>query len=629
MKRNFTFIDFRFHFLLLICAFWIIGLKAQTNPDRPNIVWLVTEDNSKHHLRLYEATGAPMPSIEALAEQGVIFNYAFSNAPVCSVARSTIISGCYAPRVGAQFHRRMELAPMPEGLEMFPYYLREAGYFASNNSKEDYNFIKSDQVWDESSQEANYQNRKPGQPFFHVQNFGITHEGQLHFSQEEMRTTATLTIPDSVSPFPYHPNSATYRYTYARYHDLHQKADIAMGQFIGQLEQEGVMDDTFIFYYGDHGGVLPRSKGYIYESGLHVPLVVYVPANWKHLVPVEPGGRTDAFIQFIDLAPTVLSLAGIPIPKQMDGTAFLGKDITAEDLQQRNSAFSYADRFDEKYDLVRAFRKGKYKYIRNYQPFNIDGLFNSYRYKMLAYREWRDLFMVGKLDELQQQFFRSRRPEALYDLEADPHEVNNLVDHPAQKTILKALRSELQQLVKSMPDLSFYPESYFLENGLGNPAQFGQLHKTDIAGLVDIADLSLLSFAKAKKGIKKALKSPDPWKRYWGLIVCSTFAEQAAFFYEEAGLIASTDQENLVRIRAFEFLALNDQLIENKMILDIVKKAKSESEANLILNTVALLKMVKSDFRMNLPKDLFDADWMKSTQSVVSRRIEFINGNGQ
>ena len=186
------------------------------------------------------------------------------------------------------------------------------------------------------------------------------------------------------------------------------------------MEEDGLMDNTIIFYYGDHGGVLPRSKGYIYESGLHVPMVVYVPEKWKHLSPFAPGSRVDGFVRFIDLAPTVLHLAGIDIPEQIDGKPFLGKDLSVDDLTARNRVFSYADRFDEKYDLVRALRKGNYKYIRNYQPFNIDGLYNFYRYKMLAFQEWKSLYGSGELNSEQRHFFEARPPECLYDLEQGP-----------------------------------------------------------------------------------------------------------------------------------------------------------------------------------------------------------------
>ncbi|WP_265243167.1 sulfatase [Muriicola sp. Z0-33] len=590
-------------------------------------MWLVSEDNSKHFLRLYDKDGAPMPHIEALAKKGVVFNNAFSNAPVCSVARSTIISGCYAPRVGVQYHRKMSLAPMPEGLKMFPEYLREAGYYTTNNAKEDYNFIKSDSVWDESSKEATYKNRKSGQAFFHVQNFHGTHEGQLHFSKTHMDSSTTRTPIDNVAVFPYHPDTPTYQFTNAYYRDLHQKVDMQIGDFLDQLENDGLMDDTIIFYYGDHGGVLPRSKGYIYESGLHVPMVVYVPEKWKHLAPLKMGSRTDAFVQFIDLAPTVLNLAGVDLPNQIDGKPFLGKSVTNEHFNQRNTAFGYADRFDEKYDLVRSVRKGNYKYIRNYQPFNIDGLYNFYRYKMLAYREWEELFDKGELNEAQAQFFNSRSAEALYNIEEDPHEIHNLARDKSYEGILHELRTALQYQVKSMPDLSFYPESYYLDKGIANPVAFGQQNKIEISQLVDIADLSLTTFSKAQSKLENALNSENSWKRYWALIVCSSFGKQAAPFFRIAEEMAVNDKENLVRIRAVEFLALNKRSMPKGILKEIVKGARTESETNLVLNSIALLSTVNPDLEIHISKSLFPSDWVDREGDLVNRRIDFINGN--
>lgn len=612
---------FIFTVLLFSCG------EKEEKKETPNIVWLVSEDNSKHYLKLYDEGGASMPNVEALAEKGIVFNNAFSNAPVCSVARSTIISGCYAPRVGTQYHRRMKLAPMPEGLKMFPEYLREAGYYTTNNAKEDYNFIKSDSVWDESSKEATYKDRRPGQPFFHVQNFHSTHEGQLHFTKTQMDTTVTKTSTEDVAVFPYHPDTPLSRYTNAYYGDLHQKVDAEIGDFINQLEEDDLMENTIIFYYGDHGGVLPRSKGYIYESGLNVPMVVYIPEKWKHLAPVNMRTRTDAFVQFIDLAPTVLNLAGVDIPEQVDGKPFLGKTVTEEILNKRNTTFGYADRFDEKYDLVRSIRKGKYKYMRNYQPFNVDGLFNFYRYKMLAYQEWDELYKAGNLNEAQQQFFQPRSAEALYDIENDPHEINNLADDPLQQSILEELRSDLQQHVKSLPDLSFYPEPYFQEKGLSNPVVFGQQHKSEIAALIDIADLSLSSFEESKGKIAEALESDNPWKRYWGLIVCSSFGKKANSFLKMAAQMSKEDKENLVRIRAVEFLMLNGQNVPSELILKIINNSESETETNLILNSIALIKTMQPDFKINIPKILFPPEWYDKPGDLVNRRADFININ--
>jgi arylsulfatase A-like enzyme len=513
MKRSFL------SHLMMLMLWTLLAAAGASGSDRPNIVWLVTEDNSVHYLRLYSDGGAAMPNLERLAEAGIVFNNAFSNAPVCSSARSTIISGCFAPRLFAQHHRRAVPVPLPGGLRMFPWYLRQAGYYTTNNSKEDYNYIKGEGVWDDSSNRASYRNRGPGQPFFHVQNFGITHEGNLHFTREEMAKQPTVTDPDSVAVFPLHPDTPIFRYTSARYHDLHIQADDQIGTFIGQLEADGLMEETIIFYYGDHGGVLPGSKGYIYERGLHVPMVVYVPEKWRHLFPAGPGSRMDGFIQFVDLAPTVLNLAGIPVPDEMDGRPFMGEGVTREGLEQRDVAFSHADRFDEKIDFVRAIRKGRYKYIRHYQPFNVDGLQNNYRYRMLAYREWREMYKAGELTPEQAQFFEPRAPEALYDLEEDPFELVNLAGRKAYHGVLEEMRGLLLKQVSGMPDLGFIPEPVLVRSAADNPAAYGQAQKMRIRQLAGIADLGLKSFREARGGIDRGLSSSDPLKRYWAWIV--------------------------------------------------------------------------------------------------------------
>lgn len=609
--------------LFVFTSIQTLSLSQSSSEDRPNIVWVVSEDNSKHYLQLYEPGGAPMPNIEALAKEGLTFEHAFSNGPVCSVARSTIISGCYAPRVGVQYHRRMQFATLPEGVNMFPSYLKQSGYYTTNNSKEDYNFKKTDGVWDESSRKASYRNRKQGQPFFHVQNFGRSHEGQLHFSQADMKTPTTTAVND-VEVFPYHPNTPTFRYTHAKYRDLQREIDQQIGSFIDQLKEDGVFDNTIIFYYGDHGGVLPRGKGYIYESGVHVPMVVYFPPKWRHLAPAQPGSRLDGFVQFIDLGPTVLHLAGVKVPKRMDGRPFLGKGVTQAKLDRRDQAFSYADRFDEKYDLVRAIRKGKYKYMRNFQPFNFDGLFNFYRYKMLAYKEWRKLFDEGKLNTAQQQFFEARTPEALYDLEKDPHETNNLAADPAYAATVKSLRKQLNKQLRSMPDLSFLPEPYLVQSGLANPVEFGQSHKGQIKKLIKIANLQFKPFGQVKGALAKALASSETWQRYWGLIVCSSFGDEAASLYSQAKTLAEGDTEPLVRMRAAEFLGLTGQIDPMPVLSDIFYAAKDETAANLILNTVTLLLEKRKELSFEVRRDQVPPEWLDRPNDLVNRRLEYI-----
>lgn len=597
--------------------------------ERPNIVWLVSEDNSAGWLRLYSETGAPMPNIEKLSKQGLVFNHAFSCGAVCSVARSTIISGCYAPRTGTQYHRKQKTVGMPDGLKMFPWYLRQAGYYTSNCYKEDYNFDPAEKkgVWDDSSKKATYRNRKPGQPFFHVQNYHTTHESRMHPTNKEY-IRKPETDAASVGLFPYHPDTKTFREAYARYLDLHTMLDAEMGQFIQKLEAEGLMEDTFIFYYGDHGGVLPRGKGYIYESGLRVPMVVYVPKKWKHLVPAAPGSCIDGFVEFVDLSATVLNLAGIEIPAGIDGKPFLGRGVDLDELNRRDTAFGYADRFDEKYDLVRTLRKGRFKYMRNYQPFNFDGLHNVYRYKMPAYREWRERYEAGGLHADQRRFFEPRPPECLYDLEKDPHEINNLADDPVYAGKLIELRRLMQARITSMPDLSFIPESVFLAGGRKNPTSYAKEHKEEIAGLVDIADLQMKPFLEAKGQIAKALSSENPWERYWALITCSAFGQQAAPFFDKAKSMAAADEERLVRVRAAEFLGLTGTADPRPVVMDVLRQTTDPVEANLILNTAALLQETNLGCRFDLG-EFHSAAWAKNKTSLARNRLDYLAGENQ
>ena len=613
-------------YLLLIFVFIISSCNDELDP-KPNILWIVTEDNSLHYMNLYTKGGAEMPNVSSLASEGIVFNNAFSNAPVCSVARSTIITGVYSPRIGTQYHRRMSLVKLPDDVKPLPVYLKEAGYYTSNNSKEDYNFIKDGEIWDESSGKASYKNRKKDQPFFHVQNFHNTHEGQLHFDQEHLENALKTNNLDSIKPFPYHPDTPTFRYTQSLYHNHHKDVDKEIGKFIKKLEDENLLDNTIIFYYADHGGVLPRSKGYIYESGLNVPLVVRVPEKFKKLSPFKAGSRTSTFVEFVDLVPTVLSIAGIEIPRSIDGKPFLGKKLKKSKLEKQNTTFGYADRFDEKYDLVRSVRVGKYKYIRNYQPFNVDGLYNFYRYKMLAYKEWYKLFQDGKLNEVQSQFFKPRAPEALYNIDEDPHEIKNLAKDKNYIEILLDLRTKLNDHLISINDLSFIPEPHLLKNGLDDIVSYSEKNKDLISRLIKISDLSLNDYKQVSSKIQDALNDINPWVRYWGLIVSSSYGSKALENKEQINSIFENDPENLVRMRAAEFMLLNNLEISDSKINSLLKKSNFEAETNLMLNTLANIKTSNPNYKLNLNKRVFPENWLpplREENALVNRRMNYL-----
>jgi arylsulfatase A-like enzyme len=592
--------------------------RAAKRASKPNFLWILSEDNSKHYLKLFDPMGTSAPNIEKMAERGIVFDRAFSNAPVCSVARTTIMSGAYAPRVGSQYHRRIQMAELPGGLRLFPAYLKQAGYYTTNNRKKDYNVIEGKGVWDESSAKSTWRKRSSKTaPFFHMESTGVSHEGRLHFKKD---AAPPKTSPKSVTLAPYHPDTPLFRRTYAHYHDCMKAVDAHVAKLVGQLEEDGLLEDTFIFYFGDHGGVLPGSKGYIHESGLHVPLVVRVPENWKHLAPLQAGSRTDGFVSFIDFGPTVLNLADVDVPKQVDGKAFLGKGVTVENLAARDETFGYADRFDEKYDLCRSFRKGKYKYLRNYQAYLPDGLQNNYRYIQLAYREWRQLYKAGKLNAAQRQFYEGKAVEGLYDIETDPHEIRNLAGDPKHAATLADLRARLQAIVKGMPDLSFYPESEMIDRALPDGAKFGQARKADIARLVDAADLSLLPFSEAKPKLTKALASSDPWERYWALTACSCFGKDAKAMVP-AATARLKDDTPLVRVRAAEFLAIVGAADPRPTLVDVLNRAETEAEALIAMNTVVYI----NDHLTDYPFDVSQLK-MKMTKGQVARRLDYLRG---
>ena len=323
-------------------------------------------------------------------------------------------------------------------------------------------------------------------------------------------------------------------------------------------------------------------------------------------------------------------MAGIDIPKSIDGKPFLGKKLKKSELEKRNSAFGYADRFDEKYDLVRSLRKGKYKYMRNYQPFNVDGLYNFYRYEMLAYKEWYTLFQDGKLNDIQSQFFKPKSPESLYNIEEDPHETKNLANDIAYNDVLIAMREELNNHLMSINDLSFLPEPYFLKKGIDDVVEYSAQNKALIKKLIETSNLQLKDYDAVSSQIKKALEHDNPWVRYWGLIVCSSFGSKAMENKEKINVIFEDDSENLVRIRAAEFMLLNDIELSDSKINSLLKRSNFEAEANLMLNTLANIKTINPKYKLNLNKNVFPENWIppiREENALVNRRMNYLTEN--
>jgi N-sulfoglucosamine sulfohydrolase len=454
---------------LLIAVLLLISALPVAAESRPNILWISAEDLSPD-LGSYGDGYARTPNLDRFASQGVRFARAFSVAPVCAPSRSAIITGMYPTSIGSH-HMRSKAVP-PVGVKAFPECLRAAGYYCTNNSKTDYNFeappthVPPITVWDESSRSAHWRNRAPGQPFFAVFNLVVTHESQIRTGPEEFaKNTAALKPEDRHDPAkavlpPYYPDTPLVRKDWARYYDLITAMDLQAAALLKQLEEDGLAENTVVFFWGDHGRGLPRAKRWLYDSGIRVPLVVRWPGQ------IQQGTMRDDLVSLLDLAPTVLSLAGVPIPAQMQGQVFLGNGAA----RPRQYVFAHRDRMDEAYDRMRAVHDGRFKYIRNFFPGRPYAQHIDYMEEMPTMRELRRVYKdhfnalspnYGKaMTEAQQNFFLPEKPpEELYDLTADPHEVKNLANSERHQSELKRMRQALELWQKETKDLGAIPES--------------------------------------------------------------------------------------------------------------------------------------------------------------------------
>jgi uncharacterized sulfatase len=396
---------------------------------------------------------------------------------------------------------------------MFPRLLREAGYYCSNNAKEDYNLAKTGEVWDDSSKKAHWTNRAPGQPFFAVFNSEKSHESKIR-----ARPHTLLHDPARVRLPAYHPDTPEVRRDWAQYYDVVSEADADAGRVLAELDAAGLTEDTVVFYFGDHGSGMPRSKRWPYNSGLRVPLVVFIPEKFKELRPPDyrPGGSSDRLASFVDFAPTVLSLVGLKPPAWMQGRAFLGRFIAPPP----EFLHGYRGRMDERYDLVRSVSDGRFVYVRNYMPHLIYGQHLDYMWQTPTTRVWEQLHLEGKLSPAQAMFWKAKPPEELYDLQNDPDEVRNLAVSPAHGKVKARLRAAQLAQARQMRDVGFIPEGdRFARSRGGSPYDFARDgEKYRFSRVFKTAELASWLQPEALPALKKALRDKDSAVRYWGAL---------------------------------------------------------------------------------------------------------------
>ena len=564
--------------LLSLALLLLWSLSLCQGADRPNILWITSEDNSPY-LGCYGDMQAQTPHLDRFSKQGVRYLNAFSSAPVCSAARSTLITGMNASTLGIHNHRSS--VAVPGGVVYYPQVFREAGYYCTNNSKTDYNMsIKGkraswrDVGWHESSGRAHYRNRRKDQPFFAVFNTTLSHEGQTtdkaYRGRMKENPPRRVVPPGEVILPPYHPDTPVIRENWSRYFDNLFLMDKWVGDKLRELEELGEADNTIVFYYADHGGALPRGKRNIHDSGSRVPLIIRFPEKWKHLAPGKPGETSDHLVAFVDFPATAVNLCGLEIPGIWEGRPFLGPGA-----KEREFVYLFRGRMDERYDTVRAIRTKEHLYVHNFSPHRPLGQAYTYPFRVLASMgSWYEAFRAGKCNDVQARFWKRKQAEELYIIKDDPFQIRNLAAEKEYRDVFNGLRTKLWNEVLRTRDTGLIPEGMYAGlSGSGTIYEFTQSE-------VYPADEVLTAASKAVRGdlgpgfsfVTKCAQHESPLIRYWGATGALMLGKEAAPLMDD--LVKLLDDPVFdVRVVAAEALG---HIGESAKILPVLVKVVNE-----------------------------------------------------
>lgn len=517
------------------------AIPADKEHERPNILWLTFEDTSAYEFGCYGNTHVHTPVVDSLASRGIQFMNAWSTAPQSSAARSSLITGCYATTYGMDVH------PVPydtpSGI-FFPQWLREQGYYCTNNNKTHYNSTTDNAIcWDECGKRATYNSpqRAANQPFFAVFNTVTSHMGRIRTFHTEGRRDYTregiylqhLSLP------PHVPDLPEVRSDYAGHLEAVQDVDTWVGFFLDDLKKQGLDKNTILFVFSDHGGCQPRGKGYLYETGLHIPLVVYFPERWKHLAPAPAGSKDSTLINFVDLAPTVLSLAGIKPTKQMQGKALMGRYAVEK---KPTEMFGLATNQLHHFMPVRAVRDGRYKYLRSYIPYRRFALRNYYQWGMPSNKAW-DKWLLDGNNQPQEwtQPFDLHPAEMLFDLHSDPFELHNLALEPAYRNTLLHFRHRLSAHLRETKDLGF-----FLPSSREGVVLYDKVRKENfpLDSLYELVELAGTATLNDVVFLEGKLTSSVPEIRFWAAVGLAHLATTRQLSVPPRGLFSRLEDEN-------------------------------------------------------------------------------------
>lgn len=576
--------------IVLILSFSLLSVlksSAQEAQDRPNILWIVSEDNSTM-LGCYGDKYATTPNIDKLATQGILYKNAFSQ-PACALSRSTLITGVLGSSLGIEPMRSNY--PIPASIRFFPEYLREAGYYTTNNDKEDYNTVRRRNSWDESSKKATYKNRKPGQPFFAVFNLGVTHESSIGIHNGAGKL---IHDPEKAKIPPYLPATPEMKHDFALYYDKIQVMDTQVAKLLKELDDAGLADNTIVFYYSDNGGVLGRSKRFLYDSGLHVPLIVRFPKKYASLASGNAGSKLDRIVSFEDFAPTVLNLAGVDIPAHMQGNPFLGKKQAPE----KEYAFGFRGRIDESLEMIRTIRNKKYRYIRNYMPHKPYGQHNEYYWETPSIVSWENSYKAGKLNPVQSAFWHEKPSEELFDTEADPHHVNNLATNQKHKDVLERMRKDYKDLLLKKQDAGFIPESMRVSiSKTGTVYDYAHSPNYPLERILETADMATNRDAGALPELIKRLSDPNPIVRYWAATGFTVLGKKGMQAMPKL-ITLMNDATPAVRIAAAE--AIYGLEGSSKVLSNLSEMLRSENQYERV-EALTVLETMRQDAKPALP----------------------------
>ena len=568
----------RLTFSLLLAILFASPVFA--DDAKPNILWLTTEDIGPH-LGCYGDPAANTPTLDALAEKGMLYEVAWSNYPVCAPARTTLITGVYPAATGCGFMRCSR--PIPKSIKLYPEYLRKAGYYCTNNSKTDYNLPVQGQVWNASSGRAHYKNRKKGQPFFAIFNYTGTHESRIRRKPHKVKTDVSkIRLPK------YYPDIKAVRRDWGQYYDNIATMDGWVKKKLEELKQSGEADNTIVIFYGDHGSGMPRHKRYPGDSGLKVPMIVYIPDKLKAHAPKDykPGAKSKRMVAFIDLAPTSLSIAGVKPPEHMHGTAFLGKHIG----EAPKYLYGFRSRMDERPDLVRSIRDQRYVYMRNFMPYRPHGQHVAYQFQTTTTRVWHDMYVKGKLNAVQASFWKPRPAEELYDLENDPDGVKNLAGSSEHTDVLKRFRKELRRHTLEIRDVAFLPEGQIetISHSVA-PYKFGHDKKRyPLERIYDLADKATRRDAESLPEVAKHLKDPNSAMRYWAATGLLVRGQKAVRQHRLSLRAALQDRAPTVRVIAGEALAKHGEAADREAAVRALGDAADLRKSNYFASVAAL-----------------------------------------